>query len=40
MLHHFELGFYQIQSIHALLELLRELGEQRRDFGIFEVIEL
>src|SRR6202166_3427308 len=40
MLHYLEFILHQIQSINALLESLRELREQRRHLGVFEVLEL
>jgi hypothetical protein len=39
MLHDFQFVFYEIQSVNALFKALGELGEERRNLGIFEVLE-
>jgi hypothetical protein len=40
MLHLFQIAFDQIQPINARLEFLCQLGEQWRQAGVFELIEL
>ena len=40
MLHLLQLILHPIEAIDALLEMVGKVGEQGRDFGVFEVLEL
>src|SRR5579864_3137366 len=40
MLHLFQIVFHHVETVDALLEVLRQRGEEGRDFGVFEVLEL
>ena len=40
MLHFGEIVLHQVQSVDAAFEFARELGEQRRDLGVLEMLEL
>src|ERR1039457_5289874 len=40
MLHFFELAFHHVQAVHARFELARQFGEERRQPGVFELVEL
>ena len=40
MLHFFEIALHQIQAVHARFELARQFREERRQPGVFELVEL
>ena len=40
MLHLLQFVLHLVEPVHALFEVLREVGEKRRHFGVFEVLEL
>ena len=40
MLHLLQLILHPIKAVDALLEMVGKVGEQRRHFGVFEVLEL
>src|ERR1019366_4541800 len=40
MLHFFEIAFHQIQTVHARFEFARQFGEEGRQTGVFELVEL
>ena len=40
VLHLFQIVLHHVQPVDAALEILGEAGEQRRDLGVFEVLEL
>src|ERR1700682_1568504 len=39
MLHLLQFILYPIETVHALLEMVRKVSEQRRYFGVFEMLE-
>ena len=38
VLHFLQIVFHQVKAVHALFEVLREVGEQGRHLGVFEVL--